>query len=193
MVSCPEDVVPDRTDAPTSEPEIFVASDIGEDLLATAYLRMKVEGIIETYYHVQVPPLSEFLSYHNGQDRGYHYLGAFLRPTVGQPAEFIGMGWLWNVMGKPGSRKGEVGMMFFRKWQVHRIPIKAMRLMLDYCFDVAKCDIVVGTTPIKNRAALVFDKRLGFTQLPPIPNFTMFQGEPCDAVISYLTAKQWRQ
>ena len=193
MVSCPDEVMSD--DLKPAEPIIFVSADLDEELLAVAYIRMKVEGLLPIVYHESIPPLSEFIAYHNKEKKhSYydHYLGAFARPTLDAPPELIGMGWLGGIRGPVGSIKGEVGFVFFRKWQQVKVPLVATRLMIDYCFDVAGVDIVVGTTPVKNRAALIFDRRLGFTQLPAIPNFTTFQGEPCDAVISYMTKPAWR-
>ena len=114
MVSCPDEVMSD--DLKPAEPIIFVSADLDEELLAVAYIRMKVEGLLPIVYHESIPPLSEFIAYHNKEKKhSYydHYLGAFARPTLDAPPELIGMGWLGGIRGPVGSIKGEVGFVFF--------------------------------------------------------------------------------
>ena len=176
-------------DKPRIEVECFVASDVGQSLMAVAYLRMEKDGTLDTVFFQHVPTLKEFISWLEAKDNVY--LGCFVRNDSSQ-AVLAGMAWLWNVRGVPGARIADGGGCFFREYWRDRITERLTEKSIEHWFGVVGLDAVYGWSLAENRAALRIVKRLGFTVSPPLPKFTSKQGHPADAVISYLTADTWR-
>ncbi len=170
--------------------ELFIASDIGESLMATAYLLMEKDELLDTVFYEGVPTITQFIGYL--QRKESRYIGCFVRPTLDNaPVELAGVGWLWDVRGPVGGVRAECGMVFFRKWQRSHIPEELTVKIIDYAFGPCNCDVLYGVTPVPNRAAVIFSKRMGFHQTEPLPKYGSWHGEPADAILSYLTKENW--
>lgn len=170
--------------------ELFISTEIGEDLLAAAYLMMKHDGLLETVFYESVPPLWLFLSWATNPNS--KFIGCFVRPTLDVDAvEMAGLGWLWQMGGVPGAMKAETGMVFLKKWQHSGIPVELAEKMLDCSFGPLGRDVLYGVTPVRNRAALLFSRKLGFKQTEPLPKYGSWHGEPTDIVMSYLEKGTW--
>lgn len=170
--------------------ETFVAENVGESLLATVYLLLEKDGLLPVVFYDGVPALSKFLEWATRSDS--KYVVGFVRPTL-DTVEIAGVGWVWQIQNRPGARRGDVGMVFLRKFQDGRTPLDLTGKMLGLAFGSWGLDLLTGVTPVKNPLALRFARKLGFRQLEPIPSYGMWHGEPCAAVVSYLTAETWRK
>jgi RimJ/RimL family protein N-acetyltransferase len=171
------------------ETECFVRTDLGQGLMAVAYLRMEQDGLLETVFFQHIPTLKEFIGWLEARDN--RFLGCFVRNDANQ-AVLAGLAWLWNIRGAPGGRKADCGFVVFREFMHHRLPLRLIEKTLEYSFEVENLDVVYGLTLADNRPVLIFGRRLGFTFLPPLPKFASKQGVPCDAVMSFLTREDWR-
>jgi RimJ/RimL family protein N-acetyltransferase len=178
--------------------QLLLKSAIGDSLLATAYLRFEIEGQLHHIYHRSVPSLREFLDYHLNPRNVW--LACMIRPILdnGEPDEtriaLAGLGWIntiTDVTPDGKYKKAEVGMAFFREYQKRGIAGEFTEMLTDYAFDIPGVEALFGTTPEPNRAALIFGRRMGFTQLPPLPLYTCWEGKPCAAIVSYLTKDSW--
>jgi RimJ/RimL family protein N-acetyltransferase len=186
MLACEE---VNSIEAPVATRALFMSGNMDDEMLAAAYLTMKLEGLLPLLYYEGIPSLTHFLELH--RSGSFKFLGVFSRSMLNTDVEMAGIGWLSSISGQPGTRKAEVGYVMFRKFQDRKTPLEAIGLLVDYCFDVQEMDLLVGTTPEKNRAAVAFVRKLGFQVLPLIPKFCMFNGEPCGAYLSYLTREIW--
>jgi RimJ/RimL family protein N-acetyltransferase len=171
---------------------VFVASDIGESLMASAYLRLESEGLLDTFFYAGIPSLSDFLGWMKRTD--CRYLGGFVRSDV-QPldVELAGIGYVWSIQGPPGGRRADVGMAYFRKFQRTMVPLDLTRKMLDVCFEQLDLSVLYGISPEPNPLSWRFGERLGFTVTGPFPNYGQWHGKPAAARILYLEKSRWEE
>ena len=109
--------------------------------------------------------------------------------------ELIGAGWVDNVLaigGDPPATKAELGFGFMPNCGIFEA-LQAGRLMLDYSFDVYGIDFLFGTTPLSNKAALAYAKRLGLRLYEPVENFCTYQGKIDACVTSSISKEVWHE
>jgi RimJ/RimL family protein N-acetyltransferase len=162
------------------------------DLVAVSYLQMKVEGILGQVYYQSIPPLMEYMNWHLNPRNVWLACMACRTCDNAQP-ELAGMGWINQITDTGLIRRGDVGMMFFRKFQQRSITREFTEQLIDYAFDVARLDVIHGMTPEPNRAALAFSRRMGFMQYGPIPLMCHYAGVPCAGVMSVMTKQDWNR
>jgi RimJ/RimL family protein N-acetyltransferase len=168
--------------------EIVVRGDIGQSLMAVAYLRMENDGLLDTVFFQHIPTLKEFIGWLESPTN--RYLGCFLRRESGEPV-LAGIGWLWNLRGMPGGRLADCGICTFREFWHDHLPEKMTAQLLDYSFWVEKLDILYGLSLAENRAVLIHAKRMGMTLLPRLPKFASHHGQPADCVMSFISKEDW--
>ena len=95
---------------------------------------------------------------------------------------------IWDVKGPPGCRRGDIGIVFLRKFQKRSVTIPLATLMLDYVFRQRNLDAVYGISAVEGRAAIALAKALGFSQTGLLPYYGSWNGKPSSAIMSYLTA-----
>jgi RimJ/RimL family protein N-acetyltransferase len=170
------------------DPEVFVRGEIGQSLMAVAYLRMESDDLLDTVFFQKIPTLKEFIGWLESPSN--RYLGCFIRDESGK-AILAGLGWLWNLRGVPGGRSADCGLCIFREFRHDHLPEKLTAKLLDYSFGVEKLDMLYGWSLANNRAVLIHAKRMGMTLLPKIPKFASCKGLPADVVISYISKDDW--
>ncbi len=107
--------------------------------------------------------------------------------------ELIGAGWIDNLLvigSDPPVVKAELGFGFMPNCNIFEA-LHSGRLMLDYTFDVYGIDFLFGTTPLSNKAALAYAKRLGLRQYEPVDNFCTYQGKIDACVTSAISKETW--
>lgn len=168
-----------------------VSKLLTQELLATSYLRMKGDQIIDTVYYERVPTLMEYMARCLKPES--ICLGAF-RNVSSKNAEFAGVSWIFDREEMGDHRvKGEVGFCFFRKCASPDEKVLLGRMMAQILFEIYNCDLLIGTTPVDNKLALSYSKQLGFTQHGPIPGYLSWEGGASDAVVSVLAKQDWRE
>jgi hypothetical protein len=166
-----------------------------QDLIATTYLRLKQEGLLQRFYSGIVPSLSQFMSYCLSNDS---MTLACFRPDLDTSQNTFRMGGLGMIsqpidMGS-GVCKCEVSEVFFREYQKRAWTQTWCRLMLQYIFDKLPISVVYGTTPEHNRAALLFMKSMGFQSMKePIPHYSVWDGKECGCYVSWMSRDRWSQ
>jgi RimJ/RimL family protein N-acetyltransferase len=160
-----------------------------DELLASAYLRLKSEELIGVLFYEKIPTLCEFLSMY--MRPGMVNLGSWVR--TGDQVQLAGIGSLdipKDIGG--GHRKGEASMVFFKEFQRRDVTLDSARLWIQWGFDQQNLSVIHGCTPVVNKSALRFMKSLGFEYArDPIKAFTTHKGELCDVVISWMTKERW--
>jgi RimJ/RimL family protein N-acetyltransferase len=160
------------------------------DLIATAYLRLKQEGVLEMIYYECDPGLPKVLA--TMTDPATITLGCFVKD--GERVDMVGLGHAAAALTLPnGQKKAELSEVFFKDWQRRNVTLPMAQMMIQWLFDRSDLDFLYGTTPEKNPAAVRFMKALGFGHTrEPIPNFTCWQGKPCGCYVSWMDAERWK-
>ncbi len=170
--------------------EIKLRSEIGDDLLAAAYLRLKSERLLAVVFHANPAiSLQEFLTWH--RDPGMDYLGCFSSiPGVAGSTELRGLGWINQIRTHGDEKVAEVGLAFFRGLAPN-LCAEFTSMLLDYCFQSRNLAAVYGVSPVDNRVIHRFAGRMGFERFGPLPKFTSWQGRSTDAIIHCMTKSRW--
>ena len=187
-----------------------VQPDLREDLvidpfpslkvLATAYLMLDREqvklpdgpsmSLLETVYYEWTPDIDEFLKLHKAPDN--LTFAAFRKSLTSDSLDLVGLSFFNRITRMGGGyNKAEVGFAFFAGGSIFEKLILG-RKMIDWVFANRDIHLLFGTTPEQNIPALVYARRLGFTQSAKIPNFATWRGALTDAWISSLTREDWR-
>lgn len=172
-----------------------VRSNIGEELLAVAFIQMQQDGVLDYVFWQKPPTLREFLNW--CYNPSTVIIGCFMEtagPTLdAEPAiELAGLGWVTSVRTRNGRRYADVSEMFWRKFQTLDTTLTFGKLMLDFAFEELKVDILYGITPEKNRAAVWYMRKIGFQPFGPIPGLCCWRGEECGGIMSVLTKDAWQ-
>lgn len=167
---------------------LFVASEIGEDLLGAAYLRLKHEGMLEMMFWLSAPGLRDFLKW-ACERNDVVVIGAFVE-TDGI-VELGGLGWVREIQVRNGKKYADVGELFFRQFQSMGVTRQLAGLMLDFAFEQVGVAALYGVTPRPNVAAIRFMKSVGFGHTCEVPEFAAWMGQNCPAVISWMTRQMW--
>lgn len=172
--------------------DLYCTSQVSDELLAGSFLRFKEEGLSKYIWYEGQVSLTWFME-HFTKARGVEVL-AVGKQNAGGAVEMVGLGWL-NSKTSIGSvlTKFDVGWAAFKKWHDFSTTVRAGRLMAEYSFRSLGATALFGSTPVKNRAAVLAAGRVGFELYGPVPNYTVWEGEPCAVMISALTKERWER
>lgn len=170
--------------------QFFVASDVGEDLLGAAYLRLKSEGMLEMMFWLEAPTLREFLKW-SCERKDVVVIGAFFEDENG--VRLAGLGWVREIQMRNGKKYADTGELFFREFQAMGVTRTLASLMIDFAFEQVGVSVLYGLTPRPNEAAIRFMKAMGFSHTVEIPELASWMGDNCSAVISWLTRQTWME
>lgn len=161
--------------------ELRVVPRPDEWRLAELYFRFQKDGLLPLMFYHQIPSLSSFLQSFSQEGTLVCYVGEVL----------AGMGWT-NNRDRVCDRinRAEVSEAFFKGVPMDTT-LALGKLMLEWAFDTYQLDVVFGTTPIPNRAAVIFARRMGFEECGVLPCFAVWQGEPCSVMLTAMTRERW--
>jgi RimJ/RimL family protein N-acetyltransferase len=161
-----------------------------QDLLATCYLRMKAEKLLDVMFYEEIPNLCRYMEMMLKE--GSVFLALFQIERTGAYT-LIGFGGTSNPVSMGGGYcKAEMYCLFFKEYQRRNISFPVAQMMMAWCYErIANLDVMFGTTPAPNVAMVRFAKALGF-KMSKIDNFTTWKGEPCAVWISCLTDQEFR-
>ncbi len=171
---------------------LAAAPGLTEDLLATAYLRLKSEGQLETIYYEGTPSLMQFMR--TSLEPETISFGAFVdRTGDGKTLDFAGIAWCFDRHDMANHEaKAEVGFAFFRHCATPRQKVDLGKLMVDVLFGRYALNYLFGTTPVENKLALRYVRELGFKTQGIINNFVYWEGAVSAAQISCAARSEWK-
>lgn len=105
----------------------------------------------------------------------------------------IGMTWInktWPI--GINFRKSECGMAFVRGVPVDDT-VDCARMTVQWAFENLAIDVLIGTTPEPNRAAVIFGQKVGFQQTGPLEGYTAWHGKLCSVILSSMTKDRWEK
>lgn len=160
---------------------------VDEDYLAYLYLKLKLDGGLARLFYEGVPAPSWFIQHF----RAIPTIGCF----TDSGKVLVGLGYADPIAESTCAtgrviRRAELGMAFLR----HTPDALSLgRIMMAWAFEVLALDVALGTTPAKNKAALLFRQDLGFRPIGITPLYCVYDGEPCDAALSSITVTQFSE
>lgn len=167
---------------------LLVSPYVTDSTLALAYLTFERDKLLDRIFHEKRPNLRWFLDTFSKDN--IDVLSCSRLSSDGKSLQLCGVGWINTGFGN----KVEVCEAFGREFWGHDMPLHFCWLMLQWLFDHQKgTDVVYGTTPVPNRIAAAFSRKVGFTLHGPLPLYSTYDGQPCDCWVSSLTRKQWEQ
>ncbi len=168
---------------------LIVTPVVNDYILCKAYIRMVEEGTLEAVFYQAVPTISEFLA---------EYLTAGKRVTLGcfremkdGSGELCGLGWVCGSERMGCYTKAETGTVFFHRQSDKRQNLRFGQLMLQSFFTRHNIDVLFGFTPERNKLALRYAQKLGFSIHGPIPDYCSWKGELAPGWISHLSKAEW--
>lgn len=160
------------------------------EALINLYFRLKQEGLDKVVFH-ENPDISllEFMNFFSGPKCFLQVLAIVKDEKL---VDICGMAWLSDMCPCGGKLTKAVGsFLFFNDYQKPAYTDPFRDIIFDYWFDVLKVDTLVGLTPSLNRAASIFVKRLGLKEICRIPQYTTYEGQRCDGIISWLSKEEY--
>lgn len=164
-----------------------------EKVLASLYLKLWQEGLLPSFFHERVPELSEYLEmWKNPRNVVY---ACFLGSNESENFDVVGLGCGASLTPVGKSNRCEVSMVFLRSAQrmSSAVAMEFCEMVLDSAFTAEDLNLicVTGTTPVPNKPAVQFLRRIGFQEVGVMPACCTWDGEACDAVISVMTRANW--
>lgn len=162
-----------------------------EEFLPLLYLRLKEEKTLDLIFPgMGMGHMNDFVAYMRNA-------AGFVVPSLKMDGKVlpVGLGWLAEVDGPVGARKGSFGFGFFKEMWVNRERVRwhvdLSTLMLAYWFEECKCEILYGTSI--NPKALNYSRRFGFSKPYRLPKFFSRGGVLTDAHVIYLEREAFRR
>jgi hypothetical protein len=156
-----------------------------DEFLFFLYSRCKEDGLLDVLFPgMPLVTPARFVAYL--KDRPV--LVGLVKPDF----EVAGFGFIYEVQGEDGARKGTIGFAFFKKWWGTGNPLEIARLALQWWFTEAKYSIIFGTTRWTNRIAWRFAQKLGFQSVGRVPKFFSKNGQLEDMHLMWVTPETFR-
>jgi hypothetical protein len=159
--------------------------------LIDLYFRLKSEGLNKVVFH-ENPGVSllEFMNFFSGPKTLLQILAIIAEEKV---VDICGMAWLADMTSCSSGIliKGTGSFLFFKNYQKPAYTDPFRDLIFNYWFDVLKLQTLVGLTPSLNRAASIFVKRLGMKEIGRVPNYTTYDNQVCDGIISWMSQEEY--
>jgi hypothetical protein len=159
--------------------------------LIDLFFRLKAEKLDSVVFH-ENPDISllEFMNFFSGSKTLLQILAIMSEDKV---VDICGMAWLADMASCSGGIlvKAVGNFLFFADYQKPAYTDPFRDLIFDYWFDVLNLDTLVGLTPSLNRAASIFVKRLGLKELCRIPDYTTYEGQKCDGIVSWMSKESY--
>lgn len=176
---------------------LYVTPYPTESLLASAYLKMEAQGLLDVCLHEGVKSISWWLG-EFAQKNAILACWVKTRDTgsIDKDLDLAGLAWFnnrWKI-GESGKTKAEAGYVFFKEHQTPKKTLPLAAMCLEWAFSHLGVDLVLGMTPEKNKLACYFLRWLGMKASGPLENFTTYPagGEVCGAYISTMTGDRWQ-
>lgn len=171
--------------------DLMIQLHPNDSVLAYIYQRFHVEGLVGRIWSEGPPPtLLQFLVDHLQPEK--NAVAVFKENSFTMRWDAIGLGWVNQITKMQGGAflRANVGEAFFRKTNP-RDAVLAAQMILELGFDLLKIDTMIGVTPVKNRVACLFPKKLGFQIAGRLEGATVWGKDPCDAQLASMTKARW--
>ncbi len=153
---------------------LLVTPLVTEDMLATFFLRMKSDGLLDRVFHEATASLSWFMRTYMREETCT--LACMKEDPMTKNMTLHGLGWIVNKACVGGVfNKAEIGECFVR----HTSPRETLRygqMMIDWAFEKMDLAVLYGIKPDRNIAGWKYAKILGFDLKGPLPYYTTWVG-----------------
>lgn len=153
------------------------------NLLNVMYRKLVAEGVDEHLLHNGGMIEEDFVRFADQE--------ALTSIFLDMSGKLAGLAWLTNVEETDTLRKGLGAFAFFKDYWHPDFTSVLGNICLGQWFNVLEMSLVYGITPVPNRAARRFCRRLGFEYSARIPRFVSYRGETVDAMVATMTREQF--
>jgi RimJ/RimL family protein N-acetyltransferase len=163
----------------------------GEILLPGLWKRLHDEGVFEMFFH-DFPELTfgQFVQVLSNPTERMDVIVE--QDEAGNIIDTVGLSLLTQIVEKPEMKRGVGNFLLFRKYWDGKASLEIGDTILANWFDHLGMDVIAGVTPKMNHAALKYIHRLGFQSVGEIPDFCLYRGQRCPAVVSHMSRVEWR-
>jgi hypothetical protein len=162
------------------------------EALINLFFRLKKEDLDKIVFHEHPDiTLLEFLNFFSGNKCLLQIFG--LMDDKNNLVDICGMAWLSDIVNCSGILTKATGsFLFFNDYQKPAYSDAFGELLFEYWFEALSIDTLVGLTPAPNRKSSIFIKRQGMKELFRIPQYTTFEGQKCEGIVSWLSKEEYR-
>jgi RimJ/RimL family protein N-acetyltransferase len=161
-----------------------------EDALIDVYKRLKQEDLWDIVFHEDSGVT--MLKFMNFFSDGRSLLQVLAISDGKNIVDIVGMAWISDITTCGGILTRGVGsFLFFKDYQKPHFTDLLGEMIIEYWFTQLGLDVVVGVTPLPNRAALIYAKRTGFKEVGRLPHYTTFKGEVVTGVVTSMTKQEY--
>ena len=154
--------------------------------LLNAYGRIKQEGLSDIVFHDNPNiTLGDYVSWFNLPNVLPQFIFKVKDDMTAE--DMVGMIWLSDVMKCETIARGSGSFIYFRRYMDGHTPEKLAKLVFQYWFEALNMDIVTGTTPMLNKAAIKYIRKIGMQEVGIMPQFANYKGRVSDALMSCMT------
>lgn len=160
------------------------------EALVNLFFRLKKEDLHKVVFH-ENPGISllEFMNFFSRPNVLLQILAIIKEDKV---VDIAGMAWISDMSTCGGILNKAIGsFLFFKDYQRRAFTEPFWEIVAEYWFMVLKVDTLVGLTPSLNRASSIFIKSLGIKEVARIPNYTTYEGQKCDGIVSCMTKEDY--
>lgn len=157
----------------------YLKSKFPPDFLERLHRQLIKDNILKTVY-TGMPDAEDFSAWKAYMEKQPIVL------YIIKPDRLVGYGWLSEVQGVPGQRKGAFGFLFFREAWGTKFVRDLCWLSLRWWFHELDTAILFATSLKTNKLAVNFSRIFGFQKIGDLPMFFLQDGRLVDAVLIYL-------
>lgn len=169
--------------------DLTLSPDPPEWILASLYAEWKKSGVLDWAFYGEPTSLLFFLQWFSRKDASQ--LGAY-RKIDGQYVP-LGLVWINQTFTLPGKfGRAEVAMAFNRGISPS-VLLQVGRMATEWGFVERKLDALIGTTPVENKAAVAFGRRIGYAIAGPVHGMATWHGNMTSVMIQSMTKDQWAE
>jgi hypothetical protein len=167
--------------------DLYLSPDPPEDILIELYVKWKSSGVLDLLWYGEPVSVQFFLNWFSRP--GTNTLGCYWKPE-GKPHVVSGLCWINSTSQIGQFKRAEVGMGFLRHEPPSRL-IRYGQMCCEWGFEHRGLECILGTTPIRNRVAAAYGKRIGFKVSGEVEGMCIWAGQLESVVIQSLAKERW--
>ena len=167
--------------------DLALCPDPPEVVLVSLYDEWKKTGVLDWLWYGEPVTLRFYLNWFARPQT--NTLGLYWTPD-GEKWTPSGLCWINETIMLGKFKRAEVGMGYIR----HEPPDRLLRygqMCLEWGYQERGLDVIAGTTPRRNAAAVRYGKKLGFRVAGPLGGMVVWRGNLDDGYFQSLTKDEW--
>lgn len=165
---------------------LALVPDPPEDVLVRLFYEWRRTGVLDLLWYGEPINLTFFLNWFTRPHT--NTLGCY--SVIEERYTPLGLCWINATIPLGKFKRAEVGMGYVRKASPRDL-LTIGQLCVEWGFRERGLDVICGTTPAQNPAAVHYGKRLGFRVAGPIGGLVVWHGNLEDGYFQSMTKDEW--